>query len=259
MSIGENIRKIRIEKGLTQKQVADSCGVIDSTIRTYERGKANPKPATVAKIAKALNVSVAELYGVDWMPGIETPDQEANSALYQSFLLGENDVLPIDEPIKARLLVAFGKLNKDGQMEAIKRIEEMTLIPAYQGLLTTPDSLVVGEKIRKLRREKGLSYQDLGRLCDLPELELRRIELGFIPEGCLARISGALEVPDYELLNLTEKERKLVMQPQAIKDVYENLGYEIGDEKYLEMQATSEKKKAEIIAAATARLYPPEE
>ena len=88
MAICDNMKAIRRKKGMTQKQVAEACGLADSTIRTYELGNANPKPATVAKIAKALGVSAAELYGVDWMPGISvTLDQEANSALYQSLLV----------------------------------------------------------------------------------------------------------------------------------------------------------------------------
>lgn len=135
MAICDNMKAIRRKKGMTQKQVADACGLADSTIRTYELGNANPKPATVAKIAKALGVSAAELYGVDWMPGIGTPDQEANSALYQSLLTGDG-ALPIDDPSKARLLVAFERLNADGQMEAIRRTEELAQIPTYQALPT---------------------------------------------------------------------------------------------------------------------------
>lgn len=134
MAISDNMRKIRHKKGMTQKQVAEACGLAGSTIRTYELGNANPKPATVAKIAKALGVSAAELYGVDWMPGISaTPDLETNSALYQSLLSGGSDgTLPIDTPNKARLLVAFGRLNEAGQLEAIKRTEELAQVPAYQ-------------------------------------------------------------------------------------------------------------------------------
>lgn len=142
MAICDNIKAIRRKKGLTQKQVASACGLADSTLRTYELGNANPKPATVAKIAKALGVSAAELYGVDWMPGIGTPDQEANSALYQSLLSGDG-TLPIDDPNKDRLLVAFDRLNADGQMEAIRRTEELALIPTYQALSTDfpPDKI----------------------------------------------------------------------------------------------------------------------
>ena len=132
MAISDNMRAIRKKKGMTQKQVAAACGLAGSTIRTYELGNANPKPATVAKIARALGVSAAELYGVDWMPGIATPDQEANSALYQSLLSDGDGALPIDDPSKTRLLVAFDRLNADGQMEAIKRTEELVQIPAYR-------------------------------------------------------------------------------------------------------------------------------
>lgn len=132
MSIGENIRKIRETKGLTQKQVADACGVADATIRTYELGKANPKPVTVSKIAKALGVSPSALYGIDWVPGIEMPDQETASALYQSFLLDKGGALPFEETSKGRLLAIFDKLNESGQQEAIKRLDEMAFISQYQ-------------------------------------------------------------------------------------------------------------------------------
>lgn len=132
MAISDNIHKIRLNKGLTQKQVAEACGVVDATIRMYELGKANPKPATVAKIAKALGVSVAELYGVDWMPMGGVFDQETKSAMYQSALPSSDGTVPIGIPNKTRLLIAFDHLNPDGQMEAIKRIEEMAHVPAYQ-------------------------------------------------------------------------------------------------------------------------------
>ena len=128
MAICDNMKAIRKRKGMTQKQVADACGLAGSTIRTYELGNANPKPATVAKIAKALGVSPAELYGAEWMP----LDPEANSALFQSLLSGGEGTLPSDDPSKTRLLTAYDRLNADGQLEAIKRTEELAQIPAYQ-------------------------------------------------------------------------------------------------------------------------------
>ena len=36
MTIGENIRRIRKERGLTLKQLGDIVGVIESNIRAYE-------------------------------------------------------------------------------------------------------------------------------------------------------------------------------------------------------------------------------
>lgn len=62
-TIGENIKRIRKEKGLTQKQLGSLCKprMADSAIRRYEAGKANPKLATVQKIAEALEVSFSDL------------------------------------------------------------------------------------------------------------------------------------------------------------------------------------------------------
>ena len=61
MTIGERIKKIRLEKGMTQKEVAEKCGLFDSTIRKYESGRQNPKIETVEKIANALGVETSEL------------------------------------------------------------------------------------------------------------------------------------------------------------------------------------------------------
>ena len=61
MEIKNQIKKLRISKGLTQKQLADLCGIAEPNLRKYELGKQNPKIETVEKIANALNVSVSEL------------------------------------------------------------------------------------------------------------------------------------------------------------------------------------------------------
>ena len=61
MTIGENIRRIRKEKGYTQKQLAEKCEMYESQIRKYELGKANPKIETIQKIANSLDVDLAEL------------------------------------------------------------------------------------------------------------------------------------------------------------------------------------------------------
>lgn len=54
MTVGEKIRKIRKEKGFTQKQLGKLCQMNEVQIRQYELGKANPKIETVNKIASAL-------------------------------------------------------------------------------------------------------------------------------------------------------------------------------------------------------------
>lgn len=56
MFIADKIRAVRLEKGLTQKQLGEKCGMSESTLRQYEIGYRNPKIETIKKIANALAV-----------------------------------------------------------------------------------------------------------------------------------------------------------------------------------------------------------
>ena len=61
MTIGQNIKRIRTEQGLTQEQLGNMCGIKGESIRRYELEKVNPKMPNLRKISKALNVSVSEI------------------------------------------------------------------------------------------------------------------------------------------------------------------------------------------------------
>lgn len=72
MAVNENIRRIRKEKELTQKQLGELCEpkIAEANIRKYELGNANPKIETLERIAKALGVPLSDLYG-DFLQEIE--------------------------------------------------------------------------------------------------------------------------------------------------------------------------------------------
>lgn len=67
MATGDNIRRYRKAKGLTQTQLADAVGLTEGAIRHYESGIRAVKPELLEEIAKALKVSVGALkdYGVE--------------------------------------------------------------------------------------------------------------------------------------------------------------------------------------------------
>lgn len=255
MSIGDNIRKLRLERGLTQKQLADSCGVADATIRAYELGKANPTTKTTAKIAKALDVSTTELYGLDWVPGIESQDLEVDSTLYKTIMSEEKGALSITAPEKIRLIAAFDKLNKTGQAEALKRIEELTQLPVYVGV--TPDSIIVGKKVRRARNKMGLSVNQLGEKCSLSEETILEIERGIIRRKYIKPLSKALGFTVLELLNLTPEEQKEVDDIMAVYKMCEDSGIEPNSDAYRMIYNNANTKLAEITKAASARLRAP--
>lgn len=62
--IGERIRDLRHEKGLSQEELADIADVHRTYIGMVERGEKNITVLTVARIAKALNTPVSNIVGV---------------------------------------------------------------------------------------------------------------------------------------------------------------------------------------------------
>jgi methanogenic corrinoid protein MtbC1 len=62
-TFGENIKKIRKDKKLSQKSVADQLGVGQTTIANYENDLRFPNPMVLSKLSDVLNVSVDELLG----------------------------------------------------------------------------------------------------------------------------------------------------------------------------------------------------
>ena len=72
MTVGENIKKARLAAGLTQKELADKCGIADSAVRKYESGRVVPKLPMIKKIADALNVFITDLTGNTAGPSFES-------------------------------------------------------------------------------------------------------------------------------------------------------------------------------------------
>jgi len=62
VSLGQRIKLLRIEKGLTQFDVATKMGIDDSSYRKIESGRTNPTARTLYKLAEALDVSVGQLF-----------------------------------------------------------------------------------------------------------------------------------------------------------------------------------------------------
>ena len=65
MNIGSNIKKIREAKGLSGKEVALSCKMGPAQYSRIENNKTDPALSSLTKIAKALGVSLADLFSAD--------------------------------------------------------------------------------------------------------------------------------------------------------------------------------------------------
>ena len=62
MDLGEQIKRIRTAKGLSQKEVLNISGLDKAQYSRIENGKTDPSFSTLERIAKALGLSVSELF-----------------------------------------------------------------------------------------------------------------------------------------------------------------------------------------------------
>ena len=94
--IGENIKIIRLGKGLTQKEVCEKLGISTTAWKKFENGVCSPKVDTLEKIASALEVDLLDLFRKGLDVDTVKADQEA-----------------------AELLEKFKKLNPEGRTRVL--------------------------------------------------------------------------------------------------------------------------------------------
>lgn len=71
MTIGEKIKTLRLDKGLSQKQLGQLMGVSQQMIAQYEKGAREPKLSTLEKFADSLEVPLDDLVKVSPGPPIK--------------------------------------------------------------------------------------------------------------------------------------------------------------------------------------------
>ncbi len=65
MKIGQTIRDLRKEKGLSQEELAKLLFLSQDTISLWERGKSLPDIVAVVKLTKIFNVTSDYLLGIE--------------------------------------------------------------------------------------------------------------------------------------------------------------------------------------------------
>ena len=84
-SLGNRMKEIRLSKGMTQTDVADLCNMDKTSYQRVEKARTSPTLHTVILIARALEVSLLDLFAFlesdrlpdeDWDKGNENHDTE---------------------------------------------------------------------------------------------------------------------------------------------------------------------------------------
>lgn len=107
---GNKLRKIRENKGLLQKEVADALKISTSTIGMYEQNRREPDNDTLKKIANYFNVSTDYL-----LDNVPKKSEEEEIEILKNLLIKNNIMKENEDLSKKELnkLIKFVKNNKD--------------------------------------------------------------------------------------------------------------------------------------------------
>lgn len=143
--IGNRIRSVREEKGLSLDDIAMQIGVTRSTVQRYECGKIEkPKLPVLEAIARALQVNPAWLVGKsdDKMGGVryQTLDiftsEPAKEALYGMLTKALNESFSGDEFV---LIGKYRQLNDEGKSKLSAYLSDLLDMPKYKNTPQPPN------------------------------------------------------------------------------------------------------------------------
>ena len=134
--VGQKIKDIAKEEGLSLKEVARRAGIPYTTLYSMvKRDSDNSNMETLLHIADALCVHISELYGFE----SGSKEKLATDNFEAGYYLGSEAT--INHMLKSgynftgnemSLIELYRKLNDEGCEKALERVEELTEIPKYQ-------------------------------------------------------------------------------------------------------------------------------
>ncbi len=87
MDFGSKLKELRIQNGLTQKQLADQLGVTKSVVSFYERQERTPSPEVLRKMAAVFRVSTDFLLDIDSTKRLDVSDLDDEDIQLVSLLV----------------------------------------------------------------------------------------------------------------------------------------------------------------------------
>ncbi|EOS63352.1 hypothetical protein C814_00826 [Anaerotruncus sp. G3(2012)] len=123
MTLGERIRKVRKDLGLTQQEFAGRIGTTANVLTNYETGRRNPSASAFNNICKTFNISEEWLRIEDGEVFLPTPETSIDQ-LVKEFHLGD---------MEKQIILEFVQLDDKDRKGVIEYIRRLAQNRAFQG------------------------------------------------------------------------------------------------------------------------------
>ena len=104
---GEFIAKLRKEKGMTQKELAERLFVSDKAVSKWERGQSLPDITTLNPLADALGVTAAELLNCGKIEGEKVDASQIDEIVEKAIVLSDEEKEEKRKAERKRLIIYF--------------------------------------------------------------------------------------------------------------------------------------------------------
>lgn len=192
MNIGAKIKQIRIEKGLTQDDLAEATGITKTAISRYELGQRQPSVNQLNAIADALEVWVFDLVNLSPEKQVEMR-QSTNTLARVMEKLIQRDELPAEyvemlEFLRSRMeeelattlaiaSVADQAQNRIKQMERMEQQRQQLGKAQKERIGREKEFLCIFRSLSDAGQEKALEWiRDFGKIPDYQRNRKRKNE-----------------------------------------------------------------------------------
>ena len=127
MSISSILYELRVERGVSQKELAEAIGVSQSTIAKIEVGRNEATASTIRKLAGYFNISTDYLLEFEDDFGVRVDDKEKKP-----------DTLSAEE---RRLLEGYREINAAGKKLVMQTVETLRGTSAGSGSTSTQNKI----------------------------------------------------------------------------------------------------------------------
>lgn len=133
MTLGERIKQLRKELGMTQEKLAEQAGIKRQHLTRIENNiTQNPSLETLKNLSSALHCNLFDYLELQTFDTPEEFEKTKEKLLKNTNSSSESITIIHKSSAETQLLSHFKKLNKAGEQKALEQVEMLTKVPEYQ-------------------------------------------------------------------------------------------------------------------------------